>query len=155
AGLQNPLKLLDVLGGATPSLDWSLYCGALPLAFAIGAILTSDRGSVLRLAVALLVALLTLGGVLALFRVEPAPPARVPLFRLLLIFFAGAGFQRLLSEPRRDAARIGGGILLAGSLLLVLASWAAALKPEPLRDVLRLMVQEEAPASTASATLQP
>jgi len=155
AGLSNPLKFFDVLAGATPSLDWSLYAGALTLAFAIAAILTGSKGTLVRLAVAVPSALMILAGVLVLFRLDPAPAVGLPLIRLLLVFLAGAGFQRLWSEPRPEALQRAGWVLLAGSLILVLASWTAAVKPDPMRDLLRTIVSDEPDASTSSAALQP
>jgi hypothetical protein len=155
AGLSNPLKYLDVLAGATPSLDWSMYCGALTLAFAVAAILRTPRGTLVRLAVAIPCALMIVAAVLVLFRPDPAPAVGLPLVRLLLVFVAGAGFQRLLSQPEPEALRRAGGILMAGSLLLALASWAAAVKPDAMRDLLRTMVTDEPDASTSSAALQP
>jgi hypothetical protein len=155
AGLSNPLKYFDLLAGATPSLDWSLYCGGLTLAFAVAAILTTARGTLVRLAVALPCALMILAAALVLLSPDPAPPLGLPLVRLLVIFLAGVGFQRLLSEPRPELLRRAGWVLLAGSLILGLTSWAVALKPDAMRDLLRTAVSDEPDASTTSAALQP
>jgi len=162
AGLANPLRYLDFLAGATPSLDWSVYCGALTLAFAIVALMTTPRAQALKLIAALPAGLLILGAALFLFfslvpsgRPDPTAPFGTPLLRLFVVFLAGAGFQRMLTDARPEALLAGGRWLLIGCLLLSLASWSAAMRPDRFRESLTMLVAGEPAGSTASAVLQP
>jgi hypothetical protein len=162
AGLSNLLRYADLLLGTTPSLDWSLYCGGLTVGLAIVGLLSSRREAVLRLAVALLAGLFALGLCVFLFtlaapslRPIPAPPFGTPVLRLVVVFLAGLGIQRLVEERRPEASRVAGRILFAASLLLALLSWAASMQPDSFRSALSVLVAGEPASSTATPALEP
>ncbi len=162
AGLANPLRYLDFLLGATPSLDWSLYCGSMTAAFALVALLTGPRPAMIRLALALPAGMLALGTGLYLFflcapslRPEPAPPFGTPVVRLFVIFLAGAGFQRLLEERLPGPLLRAGAWMLAGAILAACLSWCAAMHPDAFRQFPAAMVAGEPGSSTASPVLHP
>jgi hypothetical protein len=158
AGLANPLRYAEFLFGVNPSLDWSLYCGALTVGFAVVGILTFARATVLRLTAALPAGLLALGAVLLLFQIcfpalrpTPLPPVGTPLVRLLLIFVAGAGFQHALdSRPRRPLV-LAGAVLTGASLLLMALTAGWALQIPQVQESLRILVAGEPAAATASS----
>jgi len=162
AGLSNPFRYLDLLLGVSPSLDWSLYCGALTLGFALVALLTLPRPLLLRLLVAVPAAMLFLGVFLTLlFLFVPAPhpasplPYGTPLVRLFVVFLAGAGFQRALEDRKSARLRGAGILLLAGAVLAAALSWNYTLNREESRDLLALLAAGEHSSATASAVLEP
>lgn len=159
SGLSNPLRALDFATGLTPSLDWSVYCGALTLGFAIVALL---RPGGLRLAAAAVGGLLLFGGLLFLIfcwvpALRPARPLPygIPIARLFVVFLAGSGVRQALEardpRPLRSAARL----LIAGSLGAVILSATAALNPDAVRNLMEALVAGEPSSSASSAALQP
>jgi hypothetical protein len=162
AGLGNPLRYLDALAGVTPSLDWSVYCGALAVGMAYLAVAGMPRARLARLAVALPLALLALGtGLAFVFWCCPSlRPIRAvgfgtPVLRLFLAFLAGAGFQRILEARDSAALKSAGRLLAAGALGLVALTWTAAVNPGAARDLLEWMVAGESKEARGSAALQP
>lgn len=162
AGIAHPLRYLDLVTAMTPSLDWSLYAGALSVAGAVIALLAMPRPVLARLVVALWAGLLLLGASFFLLysvapslRPEPAPAFGLPVVRLIVAFLAGAGFQRVLEHRRRKPLLLAGGALLAASLLMALGSWAAVARPDAFREGLSLLVSGDPAGSTRSAAFAP
>lgn len=158
AGLANPLHFAELAVGVSPSLDWTLFCGAFTLGLALVAILTSSRDAVARLVVFVPAGLLLLGGIIVLaqaclppLRSDRPLPVGIPLLRLLVIFLAGAGVDRCVAARPERALRIAGGILAGVAALLAALASGYALQLPRIEDVFGLLVLGEPAASTASA----
>lgn len=154
AGLANPLRYLDFFIGATPSLDWSLYCGFLTMGFATVAILTGPRAAVIRALVALPLGLLLLGTALSLVSQGPAAPVGTPFVRLFVVFLAGVGVQRMLDAAESAPLLKSGRLLGVVALVLTIASLNASLNSSLLIILLQL-VSGEPSAATSSPALEP
>jgi hypothetical protein len=162
AGLSNPLRYAEFLLGVMPSLDWTLYCGALNLGFGLVALRMLPRSTVLRLLLAVVAGMLVLGVVLfGIFFLVPAfrpaspLPYATPFARLFVVFLAGAGFQQVLDARPTPALRFAGRLLLAGAFLLALLSWNSIRRPELTHDLLTLLVNDETASAAASPVLEP
>jgi len=141
AGHLNPVKYLDLLVGLSPSIDGTLFCGHLTLAFAALAVVARpDRRTLHLVVVALLLLLLATGllGLIALFVYYFFPGATYyrhlglisPTAKLVLILLAGVGVDRAAREmPGRRLA--------AAALVVVGAALAGlALGPDRWRTTL-------------------
>lgn len=152
SGLRNPLEYLDGLLGLSPSLDATVFCGYFTLAFALLAMIHAGAKASARFAAFLLASLLTLGLLTVLSAAllpipSPSrPPAPgMPLVRLVLIFLAGVGFERL-RERAVAAGRVAGGLLLAAAALcgLTLAATMSVDVAGPVSRILTLRLPEAA-----------
>ena len=107
-GLQ---QWLDVLLNVSPSLDMTLYGGILLLPLALVGLITVDRRRLHFVVMAIVMLLFTLGTLISIaaFRVWPGMRffrhiALVsPFVKVLLIFVAGIGFERLFGVTERLA----------------------------------------------------
>jgi hypothetical protein len=124
AGIGSPLALLDAGLGFCPSLDVTFFCGYVTLALAAGALGSCGFRTSLRLLGFLLLSLLILallpplGGLLLSSAGRPLPVG-VPLMRLVVVFLAGAGCDRMIesrSVPRLPARTL---LLLSGALAVL------------------------------------
>jgi len=130
AGLENPFQVLDFALGFSPNLDATFFSGYLTPAFALLALVRMERRSCLYLLAFLFAGLLFLSALTLLLAMTlPIPfPARapvqgIPLVRLLVVFLAGFGFQRMVEDrfqgsgaPRRVAALLVLFCVLQGTL---------------------------------------
>jgi hypothetical protein len=147
-GLQ---QWLDLLLNVSPSLDLTLYGGMLLLPLALVGLATTDRRRVHFVVLAIVMLLFTLGTPVSIAAYQLWPGMRFfrhialvsPLVKVLLVFVAGIGFERLIGSPDRSrmvrAAAAGAAIvLLAGAwLALDLAQSSTQLRymdPDPALD---------------------
>ncbi len=127
-GLQ---QWLDLLLNVSPSLDMTLYGGILLLPLALVGLLTADRRRVHFVVLAIVMLLFTLGTLVSVAAFNVWPGMRFfrhialvsPLVKVLLVFVAGIGFERLF-EPhdRRALVRAAG---LAAAIVLFGGAWLA------------------------------
>lgn len=131
AGLRNPFEYLDALLGLSPSLESTVFCGFFTLAFAILALIQAGLKQALRLAgfvagglLALAVLVLLTAALLPVPFPSGPPTPGVALVRLVVIFLAGFGVERVRPTPAaaRPAARA---LLLVSAALsgLTLLAW--------------------------------
>ena len=144
-GLQ---QWLDVLLNVSPSLDMTLYGGILLLPLALVGLVTVDRRRLHFVVMAIVMLLFTLGTLISIAAFLVWPGMRFfrhialvsPFVKVLLIFVAGIGFERLFGPKKTRAAAIAAVIvLLAGAwLALDLAQSPSTLPhymdPDPLVD---------------------
>jgi len=130
----------ELLTGITPWLDFSLYAGALTVPLAVLGALVAKRQRLHLVLLALIMALFVHATVVSKILFYVWPMMRyfrhlalvAPLVRVLLCLVAGIGFEWLFLQRSARRARLaaqvllGGGMLLAGFYLLVLASPAGA-----------------------------
>lgn len=162
SGLSNPLRYVDFLLGMTPSLDWTLYAGALSVGMALVALRSIPRDRLVRLMTGIPVALLLLGASLflvhaavPLLRPERPLPYGTPLLRLFVVFLAGAGFQNALESRDSRALRFAGTILAGAALGMAMLGSLSAISPETTGPLLALPESGEAPAALHSAVFEP
>jgi hypothetical protein len=128
-GLQ---QWLDLLLNVSPSLDMTLYGGILLLPMALVGLLTTDRRRVHFVVLAIVMLLFTLGTLVSIAAFHVWPGMRFfrhialvsPLVKVLLVFVAGIGFERLFEGHDRRAfvraAGFGAAIVLLGGAWLAL-----------------------------------
>ncbi len=127
-GLQ---QWLDLLLNVSPSLDMTLYGGILLLPLALVGLLTADRRRVHFVVLAIVMLLFTLGTLVSVAAFHVWPGMRFfrhialvsPLVKVLLVFVAGIGFERLFEHhDRRAFVRAAG---LAAAIVLFGGAWLA------------------------------
>ena len=144
-GLQ---QWLDVLLNVSPSLDMTLYGGILLLPLALVGLVTVDRRRLHFVVMAIVMLLFTLGTLISIAAFLAWPGMRFfrhialvsPFVKVLLIFVAGIGFERLFGLRKTRAVAIAAAfVLIAGAwLALDLAQSPSTLlhymDPDPLID---------------------
>jgi hypothetical protein len=144
-GLQ---QWLDALLNVSPSLDMTLYGGILLLPLALVGLATVDRQRLHFVVMAVVMLLFTLGTLISIAAFLVWPGMRFfrhialvsPFVKVLMIFVAGIGFERLFGLRKSRAAAVAAAIvLLAGAwLALDLAQSPSTLPrymdPDPLVD---------------------
>jgi hypothetical protein len=119
---------LDLLLNVSPSLDMTLYGGVLLLPLALVGVVTADRRRLHFVVLATIMALFTLGTLVSVVAFRVWPGMRFfrhialvsPLVKVLLVFVAGVGFERLVERRGalvRAAAFAAAIVLLGGAWL--------------------------------------
>lgn len=160
AGLRNPLEYLDALLGLSPSLEATVFCGYFTLAFAILALIQAGLKKAFRLAGVVAGGLLALA-LLALLTAALLPipfPSRTPtpgvaLVRLVVIFLAGVGFERIRPDP--TAARPAARVLLLGAGAIALLTLLASMAVDVVSPTVRMLTIGLPPKAVSPLVSQP
>ena len=128
-GLQ---QWLDVLLNVSPSLDMTLYGGILLLPLALVGLVTVDRRRLHFVVMAIVMLLFTLGTLISTAAFHVWPGMRFfrhialvsPFVKVLLIFVAGIGFERLFGTCT-DRRRIVRAAAIAAAIVLLAGAWLA------------------------------
>ncbi len=152
-GNLNPLRYADAALGCSPSLDYSLFCGFLTLAFVLLALPGRPGRKTLHGAIVVVVILLFSTGFTSLvpFLSHALFPgmeyARYvsllsPVVRLFLVFLAGFGFDALLAQRERLAgpARLVASGMIAISVATAALAVAAAAGSNAVLELPRLLL---------------
>lgn len=122
--LENPSQLLNVLFGLSPHPGFPLFAGSFTAALALAAVTGMEGRALRRLLWFVPVAIALLGAAVALVPGPPLPSGTAPL-RLLVVFLAGLGLDRLLAAGDPRPARIAGAVTGAAAVGVAALSFAA------------------------------